>query len=112
MFLLASNTGGVDAAIEGVLDKKYSPLEFRFFVGCHDYEEQKLDAAVQLGKYLPIACSRSLALKQCVSLPKPLWHEGKNWRTWYGISWELEIEASIAIVHWICRSHVFCTRNS
>ena len=67
--------GGLDAAVDGVLDGKYSPLEFRFFVGCHDYEESMLDVEVLLGKYQPIACARALALKQCISLPKPLWHE-------------------------------------
>jgi len=67
--------GGLEAAIDGVLDGRYSPLEFRFFVGCHGYEESMLDVEVRLGKYQPIACSRTLALKQCISLPKPLWHE-------------------------------------
>jgi glucose-6-phosphate 1-epimerase/putative transcriptional regulator len=69
--------GGIDAAVEGVLAGKYNPLEFRFFVGCHTYEESSLDVAVLLGKYQPVACARALALKQCISLPKPLWHEGK-----------------------------------
>jgi hypothetical protein len=68
--------GGIKAAIQGILDGKYSPLEFRFFVGCHSYQESALDVAVHLGKYQPIACARSVALKQCISLPKPLWHEG------------------------------------
>ena len=68
--------GGIETAVQGVLDGKYNPLEFRFFVGCHNYEESALDVAVHLGKYQPIACARSLALKQCISLPKPLWHEG------------------------------------
>jgi hypothetical protein len=68
--------GGIKAAIQGILDGKYSPLEFRFFVGCHSYQESALDVAVHLGKYQPIACARSVALKQCLSLPKPLWHEG------------------------------------
>jgi len=67
--------GGIDAAVKGVLEGEYSPLEFRFFVGCHTYKESALDVAVHLGKYQPIACARSLALKQCISLPKPLWHE-------------------------------------
>ena len=65
----------------GVLEGKYDPLEFRFFVGCHEYEESTLDVKVHLGKYQPIACARSLALKQCISLPKPLWHEGKAQET-------------------------------
>lgn len=57
------------------MEGEYSPLEFRFFVGCHLYDESALDVAVHLGKYQPIACARSVALKQCISLPKPLWHE-------------------------------------
>ena len=68
--------GGLDAAVQGVLEGKYNPLDFRFFVGCHKYEESALDVAVHLGKYQPVACARSLALKQCMSLPKPLWNEG------------------------------------
>ena len=50
----------------------------RFFVGCQKYRESALEVAVHLGLYQPIACARSLALKQCISLPKPLWHEGEN----------------------------------
>jgi len=73
--------GGLEAAVDGVLEGKYSPLEFRFFVGCHKYEESALDVAVHLGKYQPIACARSVALKQCISLPKPLFHEGTFCRT-------------------------------
>ena len=68
--------GGIDAAVDGVLDGRFSPLEFRFFVGCHDFTESELDLSVHLGKYQPIACARSVALKQCMSLPKPLFHEG------------------------------------
>ena len=34
-----------------------------------------LDVAVILGKYQPMACSRSVVLKQCIALPKPLWNE-------------------------------------
>ena len=69
--------GGIEAAVQGVMDGKYNPLEFRFFVGCHKFEGTGLDVAVVLGKYQPVACARSLALKQCISLPKPLWHEGE-----------------------------------
>jgi hypothetical protein len=100
--------GGVDAAIDGVLQGKFKPMDFRFFVGRHHYEHRSssrssvgsslwndldeddsinnsnnnedeavlpLHAQVLLGKYQPIACSRSLVLKQCISLPKPLWFE-------------------------------------
>jgi hypothetical protein len=90
--------GGLDAAIQGVLDSKYKPMDFRFFLGRHHYDASNdvtdngnhndddgdnagaetvlpLHAQVLLGKYQPVACSRSLVLKQCISLPKPLWHE-------------------------------------
>jgi len=67
--------GGLDAAIEGVMSGKYKPLEFRFFVGKHEYTENELDVRVDVGQYQPIACARPVALKQCIALPKPLWHE-------------------------------------
>lgn len=70
--------GGLEAAVEGVIKGIYKALDFRFFVGCHTYDESTLDVSVVLGKYQPVACARSLALKQCISLPKPLWHEGKT----------------------------------
>ena len=68
-------TGGLEAAIDGVLDGRYNPLDFRFFIGCNRYQKGALDAAILSNKYQPIACARSLALKQCIQLPKPLWHE-------------------------------------
>ena len=67
--------GGRDAAVDGVLTGLYKPLDFRFFIGRHTYKDSMLDVSVLLGKHQPVACSRSLVLKQCISLPKPLWHE-------------------------------------
>lgn len=67
--------GGLDAAMDGVMKGKYKPLEFRFFVGKHQYSENELDIRVDVGQYQPIACARPVALKQCIALPKPLWHE-------------------------------------
>jgi hypothetical protein len=67
--------GGLQAAVDGVLKGLYKPLDFRFFIGKYNYEDTILDFIVTMGKYQPIACSRSLVLKQCISLPKPLWHE-------------------------------------
>eukprot|EP00573_Skeletonema_grethae_P013512 CAMPEP_0201695040 /NCGR_PEP_ID=MMETSP0578-20130828/7108_1 /ASSEMBLY_ACC=CAM_ASM_000663 /TAXON_ID=267565 /ORGANISM="Skeletonema grethea, Strain CCMP 1804" /LENGTH=484 /DNA_ID=CAMNT_0048180815 /DNA_START=159 /DNA_END=1613 /DNA_ORIENTATION=+ len=67
--------GGLEAAIDGVLSGKYKPLDFRFFVGHTRYTKGQLEDAVTKGKYQPIACSRPLVLKQCIQLPKPLWHE-------------------------------------
>mmetsp|Transcript_1698 Transcript_1698/g.2238 ORF Transcript_1698/g.2238 Transcript_1698/m.2238 type:complete len:487 (-) Transcript_1698:689-2149(-) len=67
--------GGIDAAIDGVIKGKYDPLDFRFFVGCHDYKDGALDLSVHTNKFQPLACARPIVLKQCISLPKPLWHE-------------------------------------
>lgn len=67
--------GGIDAAVDGVLKGTFKPLDFRFFVGHHNYKDGDLDVAIYSNKYQPIACTRSLALKQCIQLPKPLWHE-------------------------------------
>ncbi|KAK1735895.1 DUF179 domain-containing protein [Skeletonema marinoi] len=67
--------GGLEAATDGVLSGKYKPLDFRFFVGHTRYAKGQLEDAVTKGKYQPIACSRPLVLKQCIQLPKPLWHE-------------------------------------
>jgi Uncharacterized ACR, COG1678 len=71
----------IRSAIMGVLDGRYRPLDFRFFVGRHEYSGSDADtlmAAVLTNKYQPVACSRSLALKQCIQLPEPLWHEVLN----------------------------------
>lgn len=69
--------GGIEAAVNGVMKGTYKPEEFRFFVGKDIYENGELERKVFWGKYQPVACARSLALKQCISLPKPLWHEGE-----------------------------------
>lgn len=67
--------GGIEAAVDGILVGKFKPLDFRFFIGCHDYKDGDLDVKIYSNKYQPIACARALALKQCIQLPKPLWHE-------------------------------------
>ena len=67
--------GGLKAAIKGVNEGKYNPLDFRFFVGKYEYDENELDNRTEIGQYIPVACARSVALKQCIQLPKPLWHE-------------------------------------
>ena len=66
------------SAMDGVLSGKYKPLDFRFFIGHTRYAKGQLEDAVVKGKYQPIACSRPLVLKQCIQLPTPLWHEGKE----------------------------------
>jgi len=91
--------GDMQAIVNGVLNGIFKPLDFRFFVGCHDFSsgpagpstmpQMTLDLAVVLGKYQPIACARSLALKQCIGLPKPLWHESKIGIKYFSFIWLL-----------------------
>lgn len=61
--------GGVVAAIDGVLAGEFSPLDFRWFVGRHS------GLSTARGEWRAMACARPIALKQCLGLPKPLWHE-------------------------------------
>lgn len=67
--------GGLEDAVKGVLEGRYKPLDFRFFLGCREWEAGGLDQAVGAGEYRSVACARPIALKQCLGLPKPLWHE-------------------------------------
>ena len=64
-------TGGVEAAVETVLSGWWQaqPLDFRWFVG-----RRRALSTVERG-WEPVACARPVALKQCLGLPKPLWHE-------------------------------------
>jgi hypothetical protein len=62
-------TGGERAAIEAVRSGAASPLDFRWFIGRHT----SLEAGD--GRWRAVACARPVALKQCLGLPKPLWHE-------------------------------------
>ena len=62
-------TGGIDAAVDAILEGTRTPLDFRWFVG------RRTDVSTADGAWCPIACARPVALKQCLGLPKPLWHE-------------------------------------
>ena len=87
--------GGWQAAVDGVLRGDYQPLDFRFVLGRQSYRTSiaadattsakpapstrgSLTTRIAEGMYQPVACARSLALKQCLGLPKPLWHEGTH----------------------------------
>lgn len=61
--------GGVEAAVEAVEKGERQPLDFRFFVG------RRTQLSTADGAWTSIACARPVALKQCLGLPKPLWHE-------------------------------------
>ena len=62
-------TGGVEAIVDAVERGERSPLDFRWFVGV------RKDICTDDGSWHPVACARPVALKQCLGLPKPLWHE-------------------------------------
>jgi len=61
--------GGIEAAIDGVIAGTFSPLDFRWFVG------RQSELSTRNGEWSAVACARPIALKQCLGLPKPLWHE-------------------------------------
>lgn len=67
--------GGLDAAAEEVLKGTLPASDFRFFVGRVDWQPGTLEKEVEGGLWFPAACARSLVLKQCIRLPKPLWRE-------------------------------------
>lgn len=76
-------TGGLQGACkclklgEGV-SKDYGSsdiLDYRIFVGRRKWEAGELQKEISGGMWQPAACARPIALKQCLSLPKPLWHE-------------------------------------
>ncbi|GJP62942.1 hypothetical protein CLOP_g20005 [Closterium sp. NIES-67] len=67
--------GGLEAAAEQVLMGNMPPTDFRFFVGRLEWQPGKLQEEVDAGLWYTAACARSLVLKQCLQLPKPLWRE-------------------------------------
>ncbi|KAJ8603103.1 hypothetical protein CTAYLR_006694 [Chrysophaeum taylorii] len=67
--------GGSKAAVDRIINNQSDQLDFRFFIGTYKWAAGDLDRAIQNGIYRPAACSRALALKQCLNLPTPLWHE-------------------------------------
>lgn len=48
---------------------------FKFLSGCIVWQPGELEKEVAAGAWRTAACSRSLVLKQCLSLPVPLWVE-------------------------------------
>ena len=64
--------GGAAAAAERVRAGTAEPLDFRFFIGRYEWGPGELARDVRDGVYRPAACSRGVALKQCLGLPKPL----------------------------------------
>ena len=58
--------GGWEAAVDGVLNDRYKPLDFRFFIGRQSYDPKEnpqrgnLFGKIQQGSYIACACARSI----------------------------------------------------
>lgn len=67
--------GGVSAAVEALASGQGQALDYRLFLGRKEWAQGELEKEVRQGLWQCAACARPVALKQCLSLPKPLWHE-------------------------------------
>ena len=67
--------GGYDSACELVKDGTLKPTDFKFFARYCGWAPGQLESECERGVWYPVACSRQLALKQVIQLPKPLWRE-------------------------------------
>jgi len=68
--------GGLEDACDRIISGEAQPLDFRLFLGKTRYDYPKaLYEQCEEFKLQPISCSRSLILKQCLQLPKPLFVE-------------------------------------
>jgi len=65
----------VVAAARAVASGTLAPLDVRMFVGRTTWPRGELDELCATHEHRPAAAARSIALKQCLGLPKPLWHE-------------------------------------
>ena len=67
--------GGYDSACELVKKDELDANEFKFFARYCGWSPGQLRSECERGVWYPVACSKQLALKQVIQLPKPLWRE-------------------------------------
>lgn len=67
--------GGFTDAGKLVKKGKKDPREFKFFARYCGWAPGQLEDECSRGVWYPVACSRQLALKPVIALPKPLWRE-------------------------------------
>jgi len=67
--------GGYDSAVELVRGGEIVAKDFKFFARYCGWGPGQLERECARGVWYPVACSKQLALKQVIQLPKPLWRE-------------------------------------
>jgi putative transcriptional regulator len=67
--------GGYESACELVKDGEMDANECKFFARYCGWGPGQLVGECERGVWHPVACSKQLALKQVIQLPKPLWRE-------------------------------------
>ena len=67
--------GGFNDAGRLVKEGKKDPREFKFFARYCGWAPGQLEEECDDGVWYPVACSRQIALKPVIALPKPLWRE-------------------------------------
>ena len=67
--------GGHDEACDAVESGRHGPEGFKFFSGCMMWKPGSLQGDIDRGAWHVAAASRAVILKQCLSLPVPLWAE-------------------------------------
>ena len=67
--------GGFNDAGRLVKEGKKDPREFKFFARYCGWAPGQLEDECARGVWYPVACSRQIALKPVIALPKPLWRE-------------------------------------
>lgn len=67
--------GGHERACDSVEKGDLDPSSFKFFSGCEVWPTNALKSEVEDGLWYVAAASRAVILKQCISLPVPLWAE-------------------------------------
>lgn len=66
--------GGYEKACEAASSAR-GPNSFKFFAGCVIWKPGELQREIDSGLWYSATSSRNIVLKQCLSLPVPLWAE-------------------------------------
>jgi putative transcriptional regulator len=67
--------GGYESACELVKQGEVEANDCKFFARYCGWGPGQLKSECERGVWYPVACSKQIALKQVIQLPKPLWRE-------------------------------------